>query len=128
MALERFDLDLHRVEEEAAGKKNDRMADYVLKMVNRIRELDHELNHPNYTYASGRIGRSALVYRNQEIQKLQEQVRHMSKELEEERKIERVPCTQAKPGWRCTRGRGHTGPCAALPIPVSDKTDLHDRD
>lgn len=25
------------------------------------------------------------------------------------------PCTQPPPGWRCTRKKGHTGPCAAVP-------------
>jgi hypothetical protein len=25
------------------------------------------------------------------------------------------PCTLPPPGWRCTRGAGHRGPCAAVP-------------
>lgn len=128
MALSNFDLDLNRVEEEAHKKPNDLMSVYVQKLVIRVRELDHELQHPNYTYASGRIGRAALICRNQQIDTLREQIRQMAKELEEERKIEKYSCTQAKPGWRCTRGRGHTGPCAAVPVERSDKMDLHDRD
>lgn len=121
-----LDLDLNRVEEEAYRKPDDLMSVYVQKLVAHVRDLDHQLNHPNYIYASGRIPRSSIVYRNQEIDTLRQQVRKMAIELEEERKIEKLPCTQAKPGWRCTRGKGHTGPCAA--VPDSSKTDPHNRD
>jgi len=31
-----------------------------------------------------------------------------------------VPCTKAPHGWYCTRQRGHSGPCAALPDPAAD--------
>jgi hypothetical protein len=109
MALERFDLDLHRVEEEALAATiadpGALLGHYVIKLVNRVRELDHELNHPNYTYASGRIGRSALVYRNQEIERLREQVKKLTK----------PECKVPPKGWKCTRGAGHEGPCAAVP-------------
>ena len=26
------------------------------------------------------------------------------------------PCTLPPPGWRCTRGAGHDGPCAAIEV------------
>lgn len=31
-------------------------------------------------------------------------------------------CSLPPKGWRCTRGRGHTGPCAAIPIEVEGET------
>lgn len=30
------------------------------------------------------------------------------------------PCTVPPDGWRCTRGNGHDGPCAAIPISQDD--------
>lgn len=32
-----------------------------------------------------------------------------------EREQPRRPCDVPPPGWRCTRERGHDGPCAAWP-------------
>ncbi len=31
-------------------------------------------------------------------------------------KLENTPCDIAPPGWACSRGSGHVGPCAARPI------------
>lgn len=31
-----------------------------------------------------------------------------------------TPCALPPPGWHCTRGAGHDGPCAALPVQSDD--------
>jgi hypothetical protein len=40
--------------------------------------------------------------------------------------IVRGVCTIPPPGWRCTRGRGHDGPCAAWPDGTRDVPDRPD--
>lgn len=39
-----------------------------------------------------------------------------------------VGCLQPPDGWRCTRERGHAGPCAAEPITPADRSIITPRD
>ncbi len=41
----------------------------------------------------------------------------------ERERVEASPCDKPPPGWRCTRGLGHEGPCAAWPVDEREETE-----
>lgn len=65
--------ELDDAEHTAAGD-NSFMAHLVLKLVNEVRSLQHELADPNYQYSSGRIHRQAILCRDAEIDRLRKEL------------------------------------------------------
>lgn len=50
--------------------------------VREIRRLKHELSDPNYMYASGRIGRQALLVREAELDRYRRRVAELEQAME----------------------------------------------
>jgi environmental stress-induced protein Ves len=64
-------LDLHNIEEVALSS-NTQIHQFAAKLVFRVRQLQHELHDPNYLYAGTRISRQALICREQDMRKVQD--------------------------------------------------------
>lgn len=65
--------------------------------------------------------RSRLATAEQRIDELETLVGELEKDMDDVLMETTWPrpqttCTRAPAGWRCTRGAGHDGPCAALPV------------
>lgn len=43
--------------------------------------------------------------------------------IEDESKRLGIECGAPPPGWRCTRSKGHDGPCAAIPLAAKEERD-----
>lgn len=77
----KLDLDLQRIEEVALAN-DTQIHQWAAKLVMRVRQLEHELADPNYLYV-GRISRQAIICRNAEISKLQEELKQKNLLIEQ---------------------------------------------
>lgn len=73
--------DLHDIEKYAAGQADSLLSLVTMRLVREVRRLQHELNDPNYLYASGRISRSAIICREAEADKLRERIKALETDL-----------------------------------------------
>jgi hypothetical protein len=111
----KLDLNLTEIEELALSK-DDKLHQLAALLVLRVRQLEHELADPNYSYG-GRICRQAIVTRNVEIERLRDKIKEQNLlilQFRHEMKEQRGECTIPPIGWKCTRDPGHDGPCAAV--------------
>jgi hypothetical protein len=46
---------------------------------------------------------------DEQLRKAEDAIKHYAQPSSE-------PCDRPPPGWKCSRGKGHGGPCAALPV------------
>ncbi len=60
--------------EKSAARENSALASAIELLVREVRSLQHELIHPNYQYAGGRIPRGAILCREAEIDRLREEL------------------------------------------------------
>lgn len=76
------DLD---IAEETAMRGETIVHQWLATCISEIRRLRHELNNPNYQYASSRIHRQALLYREAEIDKLKKEISEMKTQQQEKK-------------------------------------------
>jgi predicted RNase H-like nuclease (RuvC/YqgF family) len=76
-----MNLNLHEIEELALSEDTP-IHQYAAQLVLRVRELEHELVDPNYLYGGTRISRQAIVWRNQEAERLRKQIKEQAARIE----------------------------------------------
>lgn len=70
-----------------------------------------------YSVTLEMMKRFAITAMREYANHLEDQVRQQYDDAEKQQE----ECRKPLPGWRCTRGEGHTGPCAALrDVPAID--------
>lgn len=69
-----LEKDLENVEKLALSYPQEDIKSWLAEAIVTIRHLQHQLNDPNYLYAGGRISRQAIVFRNEEIEALRNEM------------------------------------------------------
>lgn len=77
--LTNFDLDEI---EQIVLKENDLLSQVACRLLSEVRRLTHALNDPQYMYAGDRVNRMAVITRNLDIVKLNDELTALKKQLQ----------------------------------------------